>query len=317
MTKQWKIEPARTEELAQALRLLFRNSPADERDTRVANGLSMVHQGEMEPAGILVARGPSGVRGAIACTPVAGAGGLVWPPQVLAGAEQTALEDLLVQRARAWLRERGVKLVQSLLAPHERCLAEPLVRNGFRHVTQLQYLRHDLNLSVAVLGTAVRGQFQTFAECDRQVFERTLLRSYDETEDCPEVNGVRTIDEIIEGHQSQGLHDPERWWLAWTSRQPIGVVLVTEMHDGEGWELSYLGVVPEARRQGFGRELTLKALCEAKAADAGQLTLSVDARNAPARQLYRSVGFEPFDERAVYLALHQAEASARASDSPR
>ena len=158
-----------------------------------------------------------------------------------------------------------------------------------------------MNLPLDVLRTDVRCRFQTFAECDRNVFEQTLLRSYEGTLDCPEVNGVRTIGEIIAGHQSQGLHDPGRWWLASVATAPVGVLLATAMPHGEGWDLAYLGLVPEARRHGYGREMTLKALCEARAADALQMTLSVDVRNRPAWQLYRSVGFEPVDERAVFL----------------
>src|SRR5205085_4692667 len=121
---------------------------------------------------------------------------------------------------------------------------------------------------------------------------------------------IRTIAEIIEGHQGQGLHDPRRWWLAWARGAPVGVLLVAEMPEGEGWDLAYLGIVPEARRQGFGRELALKALCEAKAAGAAQLTLSVDVRNRPAWQLYRQAGFEPVEERAVYLWLTPAASGA-------
>jgi ribosomal protein S18 acetylase RimI-like enzyme len=69
------------------------------------------------------------------------------------------------------------------------------------------------------------------------------------------------------------------------------------------WEVAYMGVVPEARRQGFGREILLKALFEARAAGVPRLTLSVDSRNQPAWNLYRSLGFEPFDRRAVYLLV--------------
>ena len=47
----------------------------------------------------------------------------------------------------------------------------------------------------------------------------------------------------------------------------------------------------------------LKALAEARAAGASSLTLSVDARNRPASELYRGLGFESFDRREVFLAV--------------
>ena len=79
--------------------------------------------------------------------------------------------------------------------------------------------------------------------------------------------------------------------------------MLTEMPETGDWEVAYMGVVPEARRYGFGREMLLHALCEARAADAPTVTLSVDVRNQPAWKLYRSLGFEPYDQRVVYLAI--------------
>jgi ribosomal protein S18 acetylase RimI-like enzyme len=82
------------------------------------------------------------------------------------------------------------------------------------------------------------------------------------------------------------------------------------MPEGEGWDLAYVGVVPEARRRGFGRELVRKALIEAHQGDARQLTLSVDVRNHPAWDLYASLGFEPYEQREVYLAIWNRPPSA-------
>jgi ribosomal protein S18 acetylase RimI-like enzyme len=67
------------------------------------------------------------------------------------------------------------------------------------------------------------------------------------------------------------------------------------------WELSYVGVAPAARRRGHGRALVRKAIAEAHSAGADTLTVSVDARNAPALDLYESLGFAEFDRRDVYL----------------
>jgi ribosomal protein S18 acetylase RimI-like enzyme len=79
--------------------------------------------------------------------------------------------------------------------------------------------------------------------------------------------------------------------------------------DAQGWDISYLGLVPEARGRGLGKELVRKALFEARAADALQLTLAVDERNWPARDLYQRMGFETFDSREVYLTIWQPPSS--------
>jgi len=192
-------------------------------------------------------------------------------------------------------------LVQTLLAPEETFLADPLLRNGFTAVTRLWYMRHGLNLPVNCLHVPSRLDYQT---CDDDaLFGQTLLRTYEGTRDCPEVNGVRGIDEVLEGHRAQGAFDPERWWLVREAGQPVGVLMITEIPESGDWEVSYMGVAPEARRRGFGREMLLYALCEARAAEAPAVTLSVDVRNQPAWNLYRSMGFEPYDQRVVYLAF--------------
>src|SRR5438270_727691 len=138
------VGPARPGEWEDALRLLFRGVPAGERERRVGRALGLLRGGELDPAGLLVERGPGGVEAALVCQPVAGASALLWPPCSVPDGRAGEREDRLLGQARAWLRGRGTKLGQALLADDENHLAPPLVRNGFAHITQLWYLRHDL-----------------------------------------------------------------------------------------------------------------------------------------------------------------------------
>src|SRR5206468_10166302 len=78
--------------------------------------------------------------------PVAGASGLIWPPQTQAE-PNAEVEDQLVIAACRQLANQGAKLVQCLLSPKEIFLGTSLERNDFRHITQLRYLRHDLQFS--------------------------------------------------------------------------------------------------------------------------------------------------------------------------
>jgi len=304
MPAPFTISVARSDELPAAFRLLFQTVADDhERERRLANALRMIGKGELEREGVLVARDRGGLVGAMVCLPVPGASGLVWPPQVLPGLEPKFVEDKLLSRASSWLRDRGARLGQSLLTADETDLGPSLERNGFTHITSLWYLRHYLDLPVSLLLAEERLTFQTYRRADQAVFHDVLLRTYEGTQDCPEVNGVRTIEEVIVGHQSQGNYHPGRWWLAFENKIPVGVLLLIDMPDAHYWELAYVGVVPEARNRGVGRELIRKALFETRAADAGQLSLSVDHRNQPAWKIYQELGFEPYDRREVYLAI--------------
>lgn len=292
------VRPALPDEVPAAFDLLFAHLSDGERLYRAARAVALVAQGDLDPRGVFVV-GDEEIVGVCVCQPVPGAGALIWPPKALRNPD---VEDALVAHACGWLRDRGSRLVQCLLDDAEAPLGVPLLRNGFAAITGLTYLRHDLQLAAPLLQGESHLTLDTYTPATAATFHNTLARSYQETLDCPEVNGVRSIAEVIAGHQAQGRHDPTRWWLACREYAAVGVLLVTEPDPGE-WEVAYVGVVPEGRRQGYGRELVLHALCEARAAGVHRVTLAVDDRNGPAMRLYRRLGFERYDHRLVVLRI--------------
>jgi ribosomal protein S18 acetylase RimI-like enzyme len=300
------VEPARPDELEPALRRLFQHYPPEGAEGRVRRALALVEAGDIPRDGVLVVRHHTALLGAMVCVPLPGAGGLVWPPQAAADYAE-GIEDELVRAALGRLRKAGAKLVEALLLPSERGLGDPLLRNGFRLITRLVYLRRPLAASDGQQAGAPPGLRLTctaYSDATCEAFHETLLRSYEQTQDCPELNGVRDVAEIIAGHKAQGVFDPARWWLALADGRPAGVVILTEVADWFSWDVAYVGVVPEARGRGIGAALMGRALAAAVAAGAAQMTLAVDERNRTARHLYARLGFEPFDERDVYLAVY-------------
>jgi mycothiol synthase len=300
MTKALRIETADASTWAGAFALVFQHLPAEERDIRIRNAIRLVENGEMNTEGIFVARRNGQLAGALICLPIAGAAALVWPPQAALAADRKLVEDALLHHATLWMRREGAKLAQALLAQGECQLAEALLRNGFSHPTSLWYMRHKLDHLPLPSSPLV---LEPYTSCDPVAFRQTLERTYEETLDCPEVNGIRTIEEVVAGHRAQGIHDPSRWWLARLGEKPVGVLMVAEVADWGGWDLSYVGVVPEARGQGHGKHLTVRALVEAQRGGANEVTLSVDTRNTPARVTYERAGFQKFDRREVYLIV--------------
>jgi len=296
-------EPARTEERADAFRLLFQRQPPADADRLLANALFLVQSGQLDPAGLFVLRGPDGVRAALLCLINPGASAALWPPQARRDAERRGDEDALLTHALAWVFSRGAKLIQAQLTLEEKDEAAALERHGFRHITHLWQLRRDLRAAPAppAAGPA-RLHYDPYRSDNSDAFQRALLRTYEGTLDCPEVNGVRTVEEVVVGHRAQGVYDPARWLLAQQDGAPVGVLLLTAA-DGGDWEVAYVGVVPAARGRGVGRELMLKALVEARQGGARRLVLSVDGRNRPAGELYRGLGFTPDEWREVFLAV--------------
>ena len=129
-------------------------------------------------------------------------------------------------------------------------VAAPLVRQGFRCVTQLLYLEHPLSRLPAIPPAAPT--FEQIAVENEVTFRQTLALSYEGTLDCPELNGVRTIDEILAGYRAAVTGKLAGWWLLRIQREPAGVLILTELAEDAAWDLSYIGVVPEQRRRGIG-----------------------------------------------------------------
>jgi mycothiol synthase len=283
---------AESHEHVAALELLFRHLPPEEVLARIVNALPLLSDAENNGLRLFVARSAEGVSAAMMAQALPGGTGLVWPPQ-----GDLVTEDALLDEALTWLRQSGVRIVQGLLMPEEAMTAHPLLRNGFTHATKLWYLQHRLT----EIPTVTSLSFEPYGDSNRPIFQHTLARTYDGTCDFPEMNGVRTVEDVLYGHRAAGS-DPRRWWLA-SADEPIGVLMLSPSDDGAGLDLSYVGVVPERRGQGFGEELVVKAMFEAKAASVPELTLSVDARNEPALRVYRKLGFEAFEVREVYLKI--------------
>jgi ribosomal protein S18 acetylase RimI-like enzyme len=302
------VAAAAPDQQAAALRLAFGHLPDADRDGRVANALAMLQAGELDPAGLLVARTGGGPVGAMLCQPMPGANGLLWPPRAAPGAPAGAVTDALVRHAAGWLRSLGVKLAQAFVPEADEPLTAPLARNGFPHVTDLWHLRHDLESAVISQQSLVNSsgtanlRWLTYPECDPGLFHRTLLASYEETLDCPEISGVRTLEEVLAGLRTDG-HDPSRWWLLEWAGAAAGVLILSAPVGAAAWDLAYLGVVPAMRGRGCGRALVAQALRAARAGGADALTLFVDHRNAPARRLYADAGFRACDRWKVFLAV--------------
>jgi GNAT superfamily N-acetyltransferase len=295
-------EPARPDEWLAAFRLMFRRHDAADRERYVNNALVLLEAGELDPEGVLVLRGAEGLVGALTCLPLPGALALVWPPQCLDGPRKARYEDRLLAHAASWLRGRGIKLAQTLFPPHDLTGADALERNQFVHLTHLWYLRRTSTTPLPTLGTIARLEYFT-ADNDPARFADTMLHSYEGTLDCPEINDTRTLDEILTGLRSQGSYDPANWWLATCDGRPVGVLVAAMTPETGERDVAYVGIVPEARRRGFGREIMLRVLKEAFDAGISGVTLSVDGRNDPAWKLYRELGFESVGRREVYLAI--------------
>lgn len=276
------------------------------------------------------------------CLPVIGAGrtvmlfvsgGLGGGPPEASRDRATAIREA-VRLAFSGYGEKA-HLVQALAQPRERWAAASFEMAGLKRLTDLYYLAKSLQIREAAsqvaagrpirpLGDAVWPAGITVRALDGSAeseldLRRALEASYEETLDCPELAGMRTLDDIIAAHRDVGTFDPALWWLVEREGTPEGCVLLNKCPVQSCVELVYVGISPAVRGLGLGRVLLQRAIA-ASSAHGRELRCAVDARNAPARRLYSALGFRETERRVAYVGLTRdvlgKQGNLRASQHP-
>lgn len=285
--------PADPADHTAACRLLASRRPVAERDDAARRFHELLTTGEFDPAGLFVV---GGVSGAVLAQALPGALGLLFPPRAATPDDA----DALLAAALAWLTGRGVKVAQSFAPDGDRSDEPVFARAGVRHVTAVVHMRKELGRA-APPPARPPVAIDPITPDDLPAFRDTLLSSYDGSLDCPELTGDRTPAELLDGFRGPADGRAHRWFLARADGRPVGVLLLDPGAEPRAIELNYLGLVPAFRGRGWGDVLVRGALLAAAGDGAAALTLSVDARNAPARRLYERHGFREVGRRVVYL----------------
>lgn len=317
------VEPCPPEARAAALRILYRRIPEALRANLIGEVLQEAASGLIDLSGLWVARGwswasrpgwgPSGGRitGALLTQALAGRSAAVWAPEVEPSVWRSATAATLVRSALDDLRARGFRVAQAVLDESAgRRGALDLARGGMPPVTELLYLERDTAIPLppppagATGGPSPPVRWRSFNPAHEAEFRALLQSTYASSLDMPELEGVRSLDDVIEGHRATGRFVPERWWLGQVEGEPGAavVLLLSDIPDRDVWEVVYLGLTPPARGRGLGRTAIRHALDLARP-HASRLELAVDIRNHPATRLYERSGFVPFDRRWVHLVV--------------
>jgi ribosomal protein S18 acetylase RimI-like enzyme len=109
------------------------------------------------------------------------------------------------------------------------------------------------------------------------------------------------VRETLEGYAASGNSGRHLWSILQAEGDDVGCLLLADYPQFKQWELVYIGVVPEARGNGWGKAAVQEALWRAKEAGRERLVLAVDEANRPALAMYARAGFEAWNRRAVFL----------------
>jgi ribosomal protein S18 acetylase RimI-like enzyme len=230
--------------------------------------------------------------------------------------EELEIVATLVGEALAGLAGMDVHLVQALVEPGDTRLALALERGGMRRITTLGYLERTLPRRGAFPAPTWPAdlRLETWDPTRRAELIAALEASYVATLDCPELAGLRSGEDILDGHRHSGRYESSLWsvlravdgphagaiaGMALCNSSP-GVAMAGLRAPGSV-ELVYFGLVPFARRRGLGRLLLQHALHRLEGRDEATVTLAVDERNEPAKRLYRECGFRSRFRRIAFI----------------
>jgi ribosomal protein S18 acetylase RimI-like enzyme len=299
-----ELAPCLPEGRRDALAVLYRRVPATLRPRLIADALIEAERGLIDLSGLWVARRRGRVVGALLTQPLAGRAAAFWAPEVASAWRRGATAVALVRAALDDLRSRKFLLAQALLdesTPKQ--AAADLAAGGMPHVTDLIYLETDTARPVSVPCDAPLIDWLPFSPESEATFRTILQGTYIGSLDMPELEGLRSLDDILASHRAGGRFVADRWRVGQVRDEPGAgaVLLLSEVPDRDAWEVAYLGLTPQARGRGLGRVVLAYAASLARPF-ASRLELAVDVRNHPANRLYRAAGLRPFDRRSVHLA---------------
>jgi len=303
------IDPTDASARTEALTLLAASAPPEDREAYLTETSRMVLE-DPSLVHLAVARDGSQLTACSMAMRQPGCLGVVWPP---VAAAPRALDDRLdevmrglLRASRDWLADRGTVMAQVILPAVDEHQRRQLEAERFFHLADLLYLgcpAERFPAAEPILPMA----FSPYCAEMHDRFARVVDATYEGTRDCPQLNGVRAIDDVLAGYRASGVFRPELWSLFQHGEHDVGCLFLADHPRHGNVELVYMGLLPQWRGRGWGASIVRQAQWVARRLQRERLVLAVDAENRPAIDAYAACGFEAWDRRTVYACRFSSE----------
>jgi ribosomal protein S18 acetylase RimI-like enzyme len=192
-------------------------------------------------------------------------------------------------------QRRGTRFFQvnvPIQCPADRKQMEAI---GFKEIARIKRLRVALDQPVNEVQSRLV-YLEQHGQGDVAAFNELLTECMTDGLDVPVLNHLQSGSNVAVQYFKPGV---ERFFIRHQKLGPIGVMAIH--HDGEVGLIRYLGLVPCARRRGWGSSAIRKAITYLRQKGCDVVDLRVDARNKPALALYTGAGFQVIDEESMMI----------------
>jgi GNAT superfamily N-acetyltransferase len=227
---------------------------------------------------------------------------LLWVPAMAPGFSLEPMVEPLVQFCHSQRAFAAVALADRDQPFDEKTFCSA---GQFRFLSELLHLATDISLTSLPheeTQEPYRLQFVSLPNDSEETaarMVRLMNETYRHTLDFPELMELAPVERVLQGYKSNALFRPEWWFFIQKEGNDVGVLLLTEISPDQ-MELTYMGLIESARRQGFSRDIVRFAKDVACRWKRRMLLTSVDEKNVPACQVYLSQGFKAWDRKKVY-----------------
>ena len=294
--------PVQRGEIESALRLILATPAGLGADAQVLDFLSFCVDRKIDTNSIWIAVHQDQIVWAMLPVVSLGRTMLIFTPSVLFNQTPARAISQLGHELCEHYAHRGVQMAQMLIDPADRPIINAYCEGGFSELAELVYLQkavrgRDTNPPAMPAGFSVKNySFDTHSQ-----FVQVIKQSYEQSLDCPALNGLRDMNDVIAGHQATGEFDPRMWWIFYEQEDPVAVLLLARIPQVSSVELVYLGLAKRARGRGIGDLLMQHALATTAALGRENLSLAVDSKNQPALALYFRHGMRRIGSRVALL----------------
>ena len=293
-----QVRPVSPESRSAALQLAFAYLSDEDRQRQIESVASASAFGGNTWDGLFGAYRCGKLVGSIFSQVQPGKYAQVWPPS-LDRDEDPSTAISLLRAVVKWLEQQPVHMAQILSEVVTAVDEKPLCQGGFDYLTDLLYLVcQEEDFPPACSSSPL--EFEPYDSQNHARLAAIVSATYQHTLDCPKLNHVRQLDDVLDGYRATGEFSSNHWLIVRHENHDVGCLLLADHPRFENMELVYMGVIPAHRGRHWGADIARHAQSVALAAGRHRLVLAVDASNGPAINMYASVGFRAWDRRRVY-----------------